>query len=52
MRDEMDARLWVEHGQGWSDFVARIANDLGVALKALHRIEFDAPWRTRPKHEA
>jgi hypothetical protein len=51
MRDEMEARLWVEHGRDWSDFVARIVSDMKVALKALHRLEFDAPWRSRPRHE-
>ena len=29
--------------------VARIAKELGASLKALHRIEWNAPWTTPNK---
>ncbi len=50
MRDEMDSRLWVEHGQGWSDLVGQVAAQVKLALRAIHAFEFDAPWRAKQKH--
>ena len=57
MRDEMDARLWVDHHQAFSDSVGRLADavgsflaTIGVALRKLNQIEFDAPWRRDAAH--
>ena len=51
MRDEMDARMWVEHHDGLGVAARRIAAQLKVTLRALHRVQFDAPWRCLPKQE-
>jgi hypothetical protein len=48
MRDEIDSRTWVEHHQVFSDdlanFLARIGSAIGVGLRRLNEMEFDAPW--------
>ncbi|HEU0134590.1 MAG TPA: hypothetical protein VFR28_07185 [Allosphingosinicella sp.] len=50
MRDEMDGRIWVEHGQAFSDglasFFATAAATAGAALRRLNQIEFEAPWKS------
>ena len=51
MRDEMDARIWGEHHGGLGEAASRIAAQIKVGLLALHRIQFDAPWRHLPKQE-
>jgi hypothetical protein len=51
MRDEMDARIWAEHHQDFSNLVAGAIAAIGPALRRLHRMEFDQPWRRRPKQE-
>jgi uncharacterized membrane protein YhaH (DUF805 family) len=45
MRDEMDARIWVEHGADFSASLDRFFKDVAVALRRLHEIQFSAPWR-------
>lgn len=49
MRDEIDSRIWVEHGHAFSEDLARlfaaIRASVGTALKRLSEIEFDAPWK-------
>lgn len=49
MRDEMDSRIWTEHGHAFSDDLANVfaavGASLGTALKRLNEIEFDAPWK-------
>ena len=49
MRDEIDSRIWVEHGHAFSEdlakFFARLADSIGTGLRRLNEIEFDAPWR-------
>ncbi len=52
MRDEMDARMWAEHGHEWSQFVAGVIAGIGTTLRRLNQIEFDQPWRRRPKQES
>ena len=51
MRDEMDARIWVEHHADFSDSLDRLFARLKLAfagikpaLDRIHRFEFDAPW--------
>ncbi|MEO7179048.1 MAG: hypothetical protein ABIW83_09405 [Allosphingosinicella sp.] len=48
MRDEIDSRLWVEHGHAFSqtvaDFLAR-AIALGAGLRRLNEMKFEAPWK-------
>jgi hypothetical protein len=45
MRDEMDSRIWVEHHEAFSEAVGNFFAAAGLALKKLHEIQFDAPWR-------
>jgi hypothetical protein len=45
MRDEMDARLWLEHGHAFSVFIANIVKEAGVALRRLNEIQYRAPWQ-------
>ena len=49
MRDEIDSRIWAEHGHGFSEDLAnvfaRIADSVGTGLRRLNEMEFDAPWK-------
>ncbi|HYI41404.1 MAG TPA: hypothetical protein VE053_13910 [Allosphingosinicella sp.] len=49
MRDEIDGRIWVQHGHAFSqdvaNFFAAVRASVGSALKRLNEIEFDAPWK-------
>ena len=49
MRDEMDSRIWVEHhdafSEGLENLFARLGAAVGIALRRLNQIEFDAPWK-------
>lgn len=45
MHDEIDGRLWAEHGSAFSEMVAKFINQLRLAAKARVAFEFDAPWR-------
>jgi hypothetical protein len=47
MRDEIDSRLWVAHGQAFSEtvanFFAALATTIGTGLDRLNELELDAP---------
>jgi hypothetical protein len=49
MRDEIDSRFWVEHGHAFSETVANFfgaaGSTIGLGLKRLNELEFDAPWK-------
>jgi hypothetical protein len=49
MRDEIDSRLWVAHGHAFSEsvanFFAGLGDTIGIGLKRLNELDFDAPWR-------
>ncbi|HEX9947904.1 MAG TPA: hypothetical protein VGA98_10225 [Allosphingosinicella sp.] len=45
MRDEMDSRIWLEHGHAFSEDLARFFARLGRGFKRLNEIQFDAPWK-------
>ena len=49
MRDEIDSRIWLEHGHAFSEdlanFFAGIGTAVGTVLNRLNEIEFDAPWK-------
>jgi hypothetical protein len=49
MRDEMDSRLWVEHGADFTALMAKVIDAIGISLKRLNEIEFEAPWRKNPQ---
>ncbi|HEX8241209.1 MAG TPA: hypothetical protein VF574_15855 [Allosphingosinicella sp.] len=48
MRDEIDSRLWVQHGHAFSEsvanFFASAGDAIGTGLRRLNEMEFDAPW--------
>jgi hypothetical protein len=45
MRDEMDARLWVEHHEQFSSGLADLFAKAREGLARLNAIQFDAPWK-------
>jgi hypothetical protein len=45
MRDEMDARLWVEHGRQFSEDLRRLFRALKVTFCRMAAVNFAAPWR-------
>lgn len=49
MRDEMDSRIWVEHGQDFSRDLAKVfaaaAANFAAGFRRLNEIQFDAPWK-------
>lgn len=49
MRDEIDSRIWAEHGHAFSEdlakFFAGLGSAIGIGLKRLNEMEFDAPWK-------
>ena len=49
MRDEIDSRIWAQHGHAFSEdldnLFARIGSTVGIALRRLNEMEFDAPWK-------
>jgi hypothetical protein len=51
MRDEIDGRLWAEHGHAFSEGVARLISEIRLSLERLHAFQFDAPWRHRAIHD-
>ena len=50
MRDEIDGRVWADHGHVFAEdlarFFARIGAAVTSALDRLNAIEFDAPWKS------
>ena len=45
MRDELDARIWNEHGHQFSEDLHRLLKGVAVTFRRLHAIQFHAPWR-------
>jgi hypothetical protein len=45
MRDEMDARMWLEHGAAFSKTIVDFFARLKPALDRIHAYHFEAPWR-------
>ncbi|HEX8626023.1 MAG TPA: hypothetical protein VF782_13235 [Allosphingosinicella sp.] len=49
MRDEMDSRIWVEHGAAFSSDLAKAlaaaAANFAAGFRRLNEIQFDAPWK-------
>jgi hypothetical protein len=56
MRDEIDSRLWVEHGPPFAAAIdaaiAAIAAAVRPALRRIHEVEFGAPWKQQRGHQA
>ena len=49
MRDEFDARFWIDHHTGFTSSLHAALKSLGVVFCKLARIQFSAPWRTEEK---
>lgn len=47
MRDEIDARIWVEHGPEFSRGVSRLLEELWQAWQVLNCRQYTGPWRRR-----
>ena len=45
MRDEIDGRLWVAHGQQFGRDVSGFLHQLARSFERLNAIEWDAPWK-------
>lgn len=45
MRDEIDGRLWVQHGAAFGEQLLQVARNLGSTWDRLQAMKFDAPWR-------
>ncbi|HEX8572677.1 MAG TPA: hypothetical protein VF759_07995 [Allosphingosinicella sp.] len=49
MRDEIDSRIWAQHGHAFSEdlanFFAGAGNAIAIGLRRLNEMEFDAPWK-------
>jgi hypothetical protein len=45
MRDEMDSRIWAEHGHAFSEDLATFFANIGAGFRRLNEIRFDAPWK-------
>ena len=45
MRDEIDGRLWVEHGHQFSEDMDRLFSGFKLTFKRMAAIQFEAPWR-------
>lgn len=51
MRDEMDARIWVEHHEQFSDSLHRGVIAMAAAFRRLHALQWAAPWRRTARLE-
>ncbi len=45
MRDEIDARIWNEHGRQISEDLHRFFRAVHVTFCKMAEINFSAPWR-------
>jgi hypothetical protein len=45
MRDEMDARIWVDHHEQFSDSLHNGFAAIAAGFRKLHNMQWSAPWR-------
>ena len=45
MRDEIDGRLWAEHGPALAENLVQLLRSVGSAWERLQAGKFNAPWR-------
>jgi hypothetical protein len=45
MRDQIDGRLWAEHGHLFAEQLGQLLDTTMRAFERLNAIEFAAPWR-------
>ena len=48
MRDEIFDRDYQAGRNALNDGIDRLISEIGGALRALHAVQFDAPWRRNP----
>ena len=48
MNDEIDSRLWVEHGRAFTDWAAGAIGVIRLSFERLNREQYHAPWRDVP----
>lgn len=44
MRDEIDGRLWIEHGSEFTTAVVKWIEALSAAFIRLNERQYEAPW--------
>jgi hypothetical protein len=44
MRDEMEARMWVENHEQFSRDLEALFAKIAIVFRTLVEIEFEAPW--------
>ncbi|MGA9581891.1 MAG: hypothetical protein WBR13_07995 [Allosphingosinicella sp.] len=53
MRDEIDSRIWADHGHAFSEdltrFFAAAGANIGAGFRRLNEIQFEAPWKRDPR---
>jgi hypothetical protein len=45
MRDIIEAQMWAEHGERFSEHLHRLFESVGDTFRLLVAIQFAAPWR-------
>jgi hypothetical protein len=50
MRDQLDSRLWAEHGHQLSTQLAELLRETMHGFSRLTAIQFAAPWRSTTTH--
>ena len=46
MIDHQESRIWANHHEAFSRWVADAIATVAKSLRALRRIQYEAPWRT------
>lgn len=52
MHDEIDGRLWIEHGPKLTESLSKAWDVIAVSLTRVHAEHFDAPWLREPTDTA
>jgi hypothetical protein len=52
MIDQDTARLWADHHEAFGRWVDDAAKGVGDAFRALHRIQYQAPWQAGDRRRA
>ena len=47
MQDDFQTRAWADHHASFSAGVDTLVRSIAAAFAALHRQQFDAPWKAR-----
>jgi hypothetical protein len=47
MRDEIDGRLWAEHGSEFSQSISEFFDKLSFAWRRLNERQYATPWKSK-----